>query len=144
MIQPIEEIPNTPVGKRVSYRDMIRRDLKEAIESGIRKFEFVGDGYNYKYLANYAREEARMITHRTLRSMWAEERERARAAGDYIYPDEFRCRSYIVIHSRRESDRIHVYCEINPEYLKEYAEAELKRALADLEKRKSKRGANHE
>lgn len=144
MIQPVEKIPNEPAGKRGSYRDMIRRDLKEAIESGVRKFEFVGDGYNYKYLANYAREEAQIITRRTLMRMWAKEKERARASGDYLFTDEFRCRSYIVIHSRKESDRIHVYCEINPEYLKEYAEAELKRALADLEKRESKRGANHE
>lgn len=60
MIKPVEEIPMSLAKKRESYRDQIRKDIREALDKGISKFEFVGD-YKYKYLAQYAREEADRI-----------------------------------------------------------------------------------
>lgn len=138
MIEPVEEIPLTLKEKRESSRAMIRADIQNAIDSGIRKFEFVGDGYNYKYLANYAREEAQIITRKKLRDLWRDEVERVRDAGGYVFPDSFRLRTYIVIHSHKGADRTHVYCEINPDDLTEYAKAEMQRALEDMEKRERK------
>ena len=60
MIKPVDEIPMNPAQKNKGYRDQIRRDLQEAMDNGIRRFEFVGD-YKYKYLAQYVREEAERI-----------------------------------------------------------------------------------
>lgn len=60
MIKPVDEIPQNLAQKRESYRDQIRSDIHEAMDKGIKKFEFVGD-YKYKYLAQYAREEADRI-----------------------------------------------------------------------------------
>lgn len=60
MIRPVDEIPKNIQEKRKSYREQIRNDIREAIDKGIGKFEFVGD-YKYKYLAQYAREEADKI-----------------------------------------------------------------------------------
>lgn len=57
MIKPVDEIPMSKAKERKSYREQIKTDLMEAITSGIKRFEFVGD-YNYKYLAQYVREES--------------------------------------------------------------------------------------
>jgi len=60
-IKPIDSIP-TQINK-MGQRDNIRADIQEALDKGITAFEFTGD-YNYKYLAQYAREEAiTMIFH---------------------------------------------------------------------------------
>jgi len=56
-IKSVDEIPETLQQKRESYRAMIRRDINEALDNHITRFEFEGD-YNFKYLGQYAREEA--------------------------------------------------------------------------------------
>ena len=60
MIKPIDEIPKNVSEQRESYRQMIKNDIQEAMSKGIEKFEFIGN-YNFKYLAQYAREEAESI-----------------------------------------------------------------------------------
>lgn len=60
MIKPIDEIPKNITEKRRSYREGICADIREAIDKGIYKFEFVGD-YNFKTLAQIAGEEARNV-----------------------------------------------------------------------------------
>ena len=57
MIKPIDKIPQSLADRQKSYREMIREDIRQAIDQGIRAFEFEGE-YNYRYLAQYAREEA--------------------------------------------------------------------------------------
>lgn len=59
-IKLVDEIPLTVAEQRESYRERIRQDICYAITNRISTFEFDGD-YNYKYLANYAREEASHI-----------------------------------------------------------------------------------
>ena len=111
MIKQIDEIPLNVMDKRKSYREMIRNDIQEAIEQRIDKFEFEGD-YNWKYLAQYAREEADQIW----RSAWFDIMRRAKdehglrnvGAPDYRNKGE-----YIRISSVRMPDRIHVYCQID-------------------------------
>ena len=60
MIKPIAEIPKNLAEKRRSYREQVRRDIQEAIDRGIFRFEFVGE-YNFKTLAQIAGEEARKV-----------------------------------------------------------------------------------
>lgn len=126
MIKPIEEIPQTMAQKREQYRKMIRADIQEAIDKGIRKFEFVGDAYNYRYLANYAREEAQHITRKTVRPYLVEAKKQYNL--DYV-PDMFNCKDYIKITSRKGEDRMHVYCEINPDAIPVYVEWAAKEAV---------------
>ena len=57
-IKPIEGLP--PVPESSSRRKMITEDIMTAIAQRIKTFEFEGD-YNYKYLAQYAREQAESI-----------------------------------------------------------------------------------
>ena len=130
MIQPVEEIPRKK--KNPTCRELVRDDILTAIEQGILQFEFVGH-YNFQYLAKYAREEADRITREELRKMWKADYEKASEKGIYIFPNEYRFKSYIRIHSFKGEDRIHVFCLINPEALKEYAERERKRVWAEYE-----------
>lgn len=73
MIKAVDEIPMSKAKERKSYRDKIRKDLQEAIDKGIMRFEFVGD-YNYKYLAQYAREEGDKIIRNAFYSVMAKHR----------------------------------------------------------------------
>lgn len=57
MIKPVDTIPESPTQAWKTNRQKIRDDIQEAIDKGIAAFEFVGD-YNFKYLGQYAREEA--------------------------------------------------------------------------------------
>jgi len=113
MIKPVDQIPLNAAGKRQSYRGMIRADIEQAIAEGITKFEFEGD-YNWKYLAGYAREEADTIW----RSTWSKIMREASEKYGFkvgIVPSYSVKGQYIKIHSVKMEDRIHVYCEIDPE-----------------------------
>ena len=113
MIKPVEQIPLNAAGKRQSYRGMIRADIEQAIAEGITKFEFEGE-YKWKYLAGYAREEADTIWRNTWYKIMREAREKYGYKGGRVpsYSDKGQ---YIKIHSVKMEDRIHVYCEIDPE-----------------------------
>lgn len=54
-IKVIDEIPKQKFNK--TKREEIRADIQGAIDKGITLFEFEGD-YNWKYLGQYAKEEA--------------------------------------------------------------------------------------
>ena len=116
-IKPIKEIPMNTKDARESYRARIRADINEALEKRIDKFEFEGD-YNYKYLAQYAREEAdRIIRHITNKH----DREITKVLQkefneDYIYVPPLR-EAIIVISNRKLEDRNHVYVSIDYEKL---------------------------
>lgn len=59
-IKAVAEIPLNDREKKESMRSMLRKDLNEAIDNGIKKFEIFGD-YNKKYLQTYVREELKYI-----------------------------------------------------------------------------------
>lgn len=110
-IKPLDEIPMNKADKRRSYRQMIRDDIQSAINQGIGRFEFEGD-YNWKYLAQYAREEADGIW----RSTWYDLMRKAKKEHDlpYVGRPGYEYKSeYIKISSVKMADRIHVYCQID-------------------------------
>lgn len=117
-IKPVNEIPMTLQEKRQSYRDMIRKDIQEAIDNHIERFEFEGD-YNWKYLAQYAREEADLIWRKTVYCDTAKkvraELRKDRPGENYIPMGggyDYRGK-YIKIRTKKGEDRIHVYGEID-------------------------------
>lgn len=118
MIKPIDEIPMNTAQKRESYRDRIRADITEAMEKGIGKFEFVGD-YNFKYLANYAKEEADRMFRKRFRHLvlphYPEWKERFQQ--EYIFLNEWDFRRYNPVKIsciKDEKQGKRVFCEIMP------------------------------
>lgn len=115
MIKAVDEIPQSPKQTRKGYREQIRADIQEALDKRIEKFEFVGD-YNFKYLAQYAREEADRIVRNLAYKYW-------RAHPEYsekLYYNPFSWRDYsaleiIVISSIKGEtlDKRRVFCKIN-------------------------------
>ena len=116
-IKPVDEIPLTVAEQRKSYRERIRQDICYAITNRISTFEFDGD-YNYKYLANYAREEAshifsRMIyrdARRQVRKTLAEKLQRENVFPESVFMYKNR---YIRIREKKGEDRVHVYGQID-------------------------------
>lgn len=144
MIKPVDEIPQTLQEKRRSYRAMIRADIQAAIDSGVKKFEFVGDEYEYKYLAQYAREEADNLTDIALRPLL----QAAAQEHGWQRLNPWRIRRsgrYIKIISHKAADRMHVFCEIRPDALPEIVaeavrqEIEGRKRYEESQKRRAER-----
>ena len=124
MIQEIKEVP--VINPTTSKKQMIRDDIRYALNNHIEKFEFQGD-YNWKYLSQYAREVAsRLFANEIFYPIKNEvekelngkyERERVFAPPYCRYTKEF-----ITIQSRRLDDRIHVYATINFDYIENLKE----------------------
>jgi hypothetical protein len=115
MIKPVEEIPQSMAQKRESYRDRIRGDIREALDKGIHKFEFVGD-YKYKYLAQYAREEADRIIRKEYIRVVQKHKEELKD----VFCDFYGIRrdiTYIKVTAVRseKKDEPRVFCEIREE-----------------------------
>lgn len=112
MIKPVDEIPMNIAQKRKSYRDQIRSDIREAMDKGIKKFEFIGD-YNFKYLAQYAREEAdRIISKEYIRVAREHKDELENMHRDY-YSIREKLRFITVTSVKGEDkDKPRVFCEI--------------------------------
>lgn len=107
-IKQIDSLPAT--SKKMSSRVYIRADIEEAINNNIELFEFVGDYYNYKYLAGYARQEARKIFRRKVHDRF---RELCKEKGyENLYPDMYLCDKLFQVKSITEKDRKHVYMSI--------------------------------
>ena len=136
MIKEIDKIPATLQEKRQSYREMIRRDIEYAYKNRIQTFEFEGD-YNYKYLAQYAREEADYFVRRMI---IRPEAIRVREAMKKEFPDvkyvcvesEFKYKNRLIqIRSHKAEDRIHVYGQINFDEIDGFYEILLKDSRAE-------------
>lgn len=144
MIKPIDEIPKNTVEKRKSYRQMIRNDIMEAIEKGIQKFEFVGD-YNYKYLEQYAKEEANRVV-RDLTLQWSEDHPEYKEKCSYWFADYWRINKddgVIKISSVKGEtpDKRRVFCEIRRDFnevMIEHAERRI-REFENIERKKRDR-----
>lgn len=126
-IKPVNDIPMTLQEKRRSYREMIRKDFQEAIDNHIERFEFEGD-YNWKYLAQYAREEADLIWRKTIYNDTAK-KVRAELLKDRPGETYISMRSgydyhgkYIKIRTKKGEDRIHVYGEIDYKFAEGFYE----------------------
>lgn len=117
------------------FRDMIREDLRNLVRTcnEPKCFEFTGD-YNYKYLAQYAREEARwMFTQmvKNIRKEVVSEVEKEFKTKLYFIRgvDHYFADKFIRIYQKKDGDIIHVYGEFNPNYIvsgdykREYKEA---------------------
>lgn len=141
MIKPIDEIPLNVSEQRNNYRQMIRNDILEAMDKGILKFEFVGE-YNYKYLAQYAREEAESIVRKMVfdySKRHPEYKERHKYCF-FSYWEVNRKKGIIRISSIKGEtpEKRRVFCSIHPdidEALSEYAEQKIKEH-EDRERRK--------
>ena len=138
MIKPIDEIPQNIGQKRESYRQNIRDDIQEAIDKGIPRFEFVGD-YKYKYLANYAREEARNVLYKIARDKF----KKMRGEG-IIYLSSLDLKTeYIRISALKGEtpEKTRVFCEIDLSGLDDDLEAlaEEKRELAEAYRKNQER-----
>lgn len=142
-IQALDEIPMNQAERRESYRQMIRDDIESAFQSGVTKFEFVGN-YNFKYLAQYAREEARKWLQPKVKLAIKAECERRGIEQVYLHVWQAETNRMIRIHTKKCEDRIHVYCELFPDKIsfKELAiqmiDAELKKR-EDYEKRRAEK-----
>ena len=129
-IKPIDEIPLNTLDKRKSQRENIRMDILEAIEKGVSKFEFDGD-YNWKYLAQYAREEADMIWRKKYRDLILEAKRDYNIRLISSLPSYYLKGQYIRIRSAKMPDRIHVYCEIDFEAPERITKPIIEQAIAE-------------
>lgn len=103
--------------RRRAYKQQIRMDITEAIGKRINQFEFEGD-YNWKYLAQYAREEADYIFRTTVYTPASQKVKKVLAElyhKEYIFPvSAFEYRGqYIRIINQNRKDRNHVFGRIN-------------------------------
>lgn len=148
-IKPIEALP--PVPESSSRRKMITEDIMTAIAQKIKTFEFEGD-YNYKYLAQYAREQAESIFRKNI--YWgAAKKVRDKLKKEYGKQYIFTTAEhnykgqFIRIHQRKGEDRNHVYAEIDYDFadkFEEILEADTRKQYKECEERKNKREEKHE
>lgn len=142
-IKPIEALP--PERGSVTRRKMLRDDIMSAISQRITAFEFEGD-YNYKYLAQYAREQADFIFVKEVYRP-AVKKVREKLKGElrkpYIFPPsqwEYNGR-FIKITKRKEEDRNHVYAQIDYDFFdrfEEILEADTRKQYREREERNKK------
>lgn len=142
-IKPIEALP--PERESVTRRKMLRDDIMSAISQRITAFEFEGD-YNYKYLAQYAREQAEYIFKKEV--YWqamkkVREKLKEEWKGAYVFAssDIYKGR-FIKITKRKGEDRNHVYAQIDYDFadrFEEILEADTRKRYQEREERNKKR-----
>lgn len=133
-IKEVDYIPESWAKNKGNYRVRITRDIREALNNRVTMFEFTGD-YNYKYLANYARDVANQIFRKdiylpaakAIKMQFLTEMGRK---GIYLKSDwEYR-NLFINISSRKIDDEIHVYAKIDYEFAEKFKEILYKDTLA--------------
>ena len=129
-IKPVEEIPMNKVQKQHSYRQHIRDDINEAIQKHISRFEFEGD-YNWKYLAQYAREEADQIWRNTWWEIMRSARMEHHIEIVMRLPSYAEKGKYISILNVKMPDRNHVYCQIDFEAPEKICRPLIEEAIAE-------------
>lgn len=111
----IKEIKAIPREEKTTKKDMILNDVKEALDKGISKFEFVGDEYNYKHLCTYAKtvtwEWTKQLIREDVRKVMKNEGWKRMVS--FIYAPKKDDPKYIHISSLKIGNETHVYCEIN-------------------------------
>lgn len=143
-IKPIEALP--PERESVTRRKMLQEDIMSAISQRITAFEFEGD-YNYKYLAQYAREQADFIFRREVYSPAAKkvkDKLKKELQKDYIFLNDYWAYrgQFISIAKRKGEDRNHVYAQIDYDFadkFEEILEADTRKRYQEREERNKKR-----
>ena len=125
-IKKIDQISESLQDQRVTYREMIKNDIQEALDNHVEQFEFEGN-YNWKYLPQYAREEAQRLFRRKyympiIYRVNAELKQKYNvkyivSPGDWTYRDRF-----IKVSSRKMEDRVHVYAKIDFAFIDRFAD----------------------
>lgn len=122
-IKKLDEIPRNCKQKAASQREHILADIQTALAEGIEKFEFVGEEYNYRNLAQYARSVAREETGRRLRILWMDTHSDNKRVPHY-YDRHIEQVPWIEISSiKDEKQERRVFCEIHPDGLQEKIKA---------------------
>lgn len=126
MIKVIEEIP-IPIKSR-SRRDMVRNDIREALDKGIKLFEFAGDP-TYKGLSQAAKDVADEFKWKKICEIQTKCREEMltedekKIPGFYVHPKgvwEYK-NIWIFISSVKDGEGRRVFCRIDD--VKELEEA---------------------
>ena len=139
-IKSIDSIPESRKERRGRQRECIRADINEAIEKRVSCFEFEGDEYNYKCLANYVREVAKHM----FRTVYFDYVSKVREALRKEYPNEFIfMKSYYdyvdmwcAVKARRGDDRTHVYMTIDHSFMDSLYDRLLEDARQEVEAKK--------
>ena len=125
-IKEVDFIPNAhKKGETVSQK--VRKDLDEALAKRISKFEFDGD-YNYRTLGSYVRHEAEWLFRERF---WSPANaEIKQSLGKELGRDDIKCerlsneyKQAFTICGVNEKDRIHVYVEIDFDFLDGYKDS---------------------
>ena len=125
-IKEVDYIPRSNGKKRMTFTQMVRDDINEAFDKHISKFEFVGE-YNYKTLAPIVREQTRHFytnkiyvpAERAVKLALLQEGYTEIKLPLTAYRDSERV---FRVKSITGEDRIHVYVEIDFDYLQTYRE----------------------
>ena len=141
-IKSIDCIPESRNERGSRQRECIRADITEAIEKRVTCFEFEGDCYNYKLLANYVREVAKSM----FRAVYFDYVAKVREALREEYPNEFIfMKSYYdyvgmwcAVKSRKGDDRTHVYMTIDHSFMDSLYDRLLSDARQEVEAKKGK------
>lgn len=114
-IKATESIPE--VIPALSQRDIIRSDIKEAINNGISQFEFIDDRYKYDTLITNAKETLGMWFQREIyypASRKAKEKLKGKISEPFWTPMPFEYyKKAFSLSKRKLDDRVHVYCTLN-------------------------------
>ena len=134
-IRPVESTPKSTIAPRHSYRAKIRADIGEAIDKRITVFEFEGE-YNWKYLAQYAREVADEIWRMTYRKLMLKKRPDNLRSVFFSTSLPYNLKNrYIKIHNYQQSDRNHVYCVIDLDAPENLTDGEIQSMLRQQKKK---------
>ncbi len=114
-VQSVEVIPDVP--KMLTQRDLIRRDLEEALKNRISQFELVNDNYKYNTLAGNAKDALerwfqRQVYYPARKS--AKDKLKDRITEPFWPKDwfEYKQKAFSIT-KRKLEDRTHVYVTLN-------------------------------
>lgn len=146
MIRPVESVPT--YGKAKCKRNLLKADIEEAWEKGIKAFEFTGYPPEEKYLANNAREAAEYFFSGMIRDVYSRAYEQLIGGRNRWHhrPRNFSLwREIATISTRTIDGTRHVYCEFHhtkedfEEFIRETARKDKRMNDVDAQKRKDLR-----
>ena len=123
-IKEVEFIPNAYAKKGLTTKEQIEADFREAFDKHISKFEFEGN-YNYKTLGQNARDVAEKIFRDSIytpaRDFVVNKLSQELGRNDITCEHFYREYKFAIkISSVTQDDRIHVYAEIDYDYINDY------------------------
>ncbi len=118
-IKPIENIPDVP--QKITQRDLIRKDIKEALSNKVSQFELINDAYKYDTLA----QNTKSVLEEWFRGKIfcpayknAKERLKTKITEPFWGKNWFEYKQNVFKVSKRKlEDRVHVYVTINLDFI---------------------------